>query len=165
MTVRACRALALAAVAALACDQGLEPSTAFVGISGRITFRGAVPDSTDVVYVVAYPTFPKSRNDLLNFRPPIPPTLPLDVPAARYQLALPNGRYEWVLAVWKKQGAITLANADSLLREAGFYHDPADATRSGVVVVQDAEATRIDFDVDFANMRQVSYYFPPPGIR
>jgi len=157
----------LAAGAAIACNEGLKPQTVcpagFQGICGSVTFRGALPESTDVVYVVAYATFPQSQNDLFSFQPLPPPTLGLDSAARTraqpYALPLPNGTYHWVLAAWKKQGALSQQNADSLLREAGFYKNPADTTQAGVVVVNGA-VTGIDFVVDFTNMHPVSYYFP-----
>lgn len=158
----------LTAGTALGCNEGLKPvalcPVGFQGICGTVTFRGALPDSTDVVYVVAYTTFPQSLNDLFNFQPLPPPTLRLDslarTGAQPYALPLPNGTYHWVLAAWKKQGALSQQNADSLLREAGYYKDPADSTQVGIVVVNGA-ATGVDFVVDFANMHPVSYYFPP----
>lgn len=157
----------LTAGAAAACNEGLTPQTVcpagFQGICGSVTFRGALPESTDVVYVVAYATFPQSQNDLFSFQPLPPPTLGLDSAARTraqpYALPLPNGTYHWVLAAWKKQGALSQQNADSLLREAGYYKNPADTTQAGVVVVNGA-ATGIDFVVDFTNMHPVSYYFP-----
>ena len=57
-------------------------------------------------------------------------------------------------------GALTPANADSLLREAGFYRDRTDTTRPGVVVVSGTGTDSIDFVVDFTNMHPVSFYFP-----
>lgn len=158
----------LTAAATLGCDEGLKPQTicpaGFQGVCGTVTFRGTVPDSTDVVYVVAYATFPQSLTDLFSFQPVPPPTLRLDsaarAQAQPYALPLPNGTYHWVLAAWKKQGALSQQNADSLLREAGYYRNPADSTQAGVVVVNGA-ATGIDFVVDFTNMHPVSYYFPP----
>ena len=155
----------------LTCNEGLQPLAAptscpsgLVGICGTVTFRGALPDSTDGVFIVAYPKFPRSRNDLFNFQPPLPlQSLPLAGPplSTFYTVALPNGRYEWVLAVWKKQGTITIANADSLLREAGSYRDRADTSRFGVVVVNGTGTDSIDIIVDFASMHPVSFYFPP----
>lgn len=165
-TSRGLLCLLTAAVAA-ACNEGLKPQTVcpagFQGICGSVTFRGALPESTDVVYVVAYATFPQSQSDLFNFQPLPPPQMRLDSDARAneqaYALALPNGTYHWVLAAWKKQGALSQQNADSLLREAGFYKSPADSTRPGVVIVN-GSATGIDFVVDFTNMHPVSYYFP-----
>ena len=158
----------LTAGVAAACNEGLTPQAIcpadFQGICGSVTFRGALPDSTDVVYVVAYATFPQSQNDLFNFQPLPPPTLGLDSVARTkrqaYALPLPNGTYHWVLAAWKKQGVLSQQNADTLLREAGYYRNPADTTQVGVVVVNGA-ATGVDFVVDFTNMHPVSYYFPP----
>jgi hypothetical protein len=159
------RVLIATAVVALACNQGLEPRAAcppsFVGICGEVRLVGAVPESTDLVVIVAFEQFPIDTLELLNFRPPLP--FPFRVPLgdsiAPYQLGLAAGRYEWVLAVWKKQGPISLATANALLREAGFYRDPADPSRPGVVTVNGA-TDGIDFTVDFDNMHPVSYWFP-----
>ena len=157
---------------ALACNDGLKPQTlcpaGFKGICGSVTFRGALPESTDVVYVVAYATFPQSQQDLFSFQPLPPPTLATDsasrAKAQPYALALPNGTYHWVLAAWKKQGTLSQQNADTLLREAGYYRNPSDTTQIGVVVVNGV-ATGVDFVVDFTNMHPVSYYFPPLATR
>lgn len=161
----------IVALALLGCDNGLTPRptpttcpVGFVGVCGTVTFNGALPASTDVVYVVAYAMFPKSQADLFSFKPFPPPTLLLDSAARAnpqpYQLSLPSGRYEWVLAAWKQQGTLTPDNADSLLREAGYYRDPADPAKPGVVVVSGTGTDSIDFLVDFTNMHRVSYYFP-----
>lgn len=152
---------------ALACDEGLTPVALcpphFQGICGTVTFRGTLPESTDVVYVVAYAAFPQSLNDLSSFQPLPPPMLKLDsgarAGAQPYALSLPNGTYHWILAAWKKVGTLSAQNADSLLREAGYYRNPADTTQAGIVVVNGA-AGGIDFVVDFTNMHPVSYYFP-----
>ncbi|MBI1967454.1 MAG: hypothetical protein HYS40_05655 [Gemmatimonadetes bacterium] len=164
-------AFASAVLAALACDGGLEPvpepstcPASFQGICGTVVFRGALPESTDVAYVVAYARFPQSQADLFTYTPTIPPTLDLPDSTADsvrfYTLPLIAGRYEWVLAVWKKQGTLTFANADSLLREAGYYRNPADPSQPGIVNVYGASTDSIDFVVDFTNMHPVSYYFP-----
>jgi hypothetical protein len=65
-----------------------------------------------------------------------------------------------VLAVWKKVGTLSVANADSLLREAGYYRDPSDSTQAGVVIVNATGTDRINFVMDFTTMHPVSYYFP-----
>src|SRR5437879_3792962 len=79
--------------AALACNGGLQPTPASPGISGSVTFRGAVPDSTQAVYVVAYHTFPHSRDSLFTFQPPVQSldTLPLGGAAAPYHLSAASG--------------------------------------------------------------------------
>lgn len=167
-TFSACAFSTLAAT--LACDGGLAPIAesgscppGFSGACGTVMFRGAVPESTQVVYVVAYARFPQNTTDLLTFAPLSPPVLDLrGLPAdtiATYRLPLPAGRYEWILAVWKKVGVLTLTNADSLLREAGYYRDPANDTLRGVVDVLGG-LDSIDFIVDFGNMHPVSFYFP-----
>ena len=159
------------ALSVSACDGGLAPVVesggcppGFSGACGTVTFRGAVPESTQVVYVVAYARFPQNTTDLLTFAPLSPPVL--DLPgspsdtSATYRLPLPVGHYEWILAVWKKVGVLSLTNADSLLREAGYYRDPANSTLPGAVDIAGG-LDSIDFIVDFANMHPVSFYFPP----
>ncbi|HYT70023.1 MAG TPA: hypothetical protein VEK78_01500 [Gemmatimonadales bacterium] len=165
-------AAGLACAAALACNGGLEPAPVptscpkdFVGICGTVTFQGPTPDSTDGVFIVAYPTFPRSRSELLNNFLPRPPLQSLPRPfvgSQFYTVPLPNGRYEWVLAVWQKDGLLTPTNADTLLREAGFYRDAGDTTShgSGIVRVSGTGTDAIDFRIDFGNMHSISDYFP-----
>ncbi len=166
------RRRALAALVALVCDvacnAGLEPvpvcPSGLVGICGTVTFQGAVPDSTQAVYVVAYHTFPNSRDNLFTFQPALNllQNLPLGRDSAVYAIPVEAGRYEWVVAVWVKQ-TFTLATADSTLREAGYYRDPADASLAGVVNVPDqGVAARIDFVIDFAQLHPPCRYYDPP---
>ena len=81
-----------------------------------------------------------------------------------YSVPLPNGRYEWVVAAWTKQGTFNPdgSNADSLFKEAGFYKDGADTTThgSGIVIVNNAGTGPINIVVDFGKMHPISYYFP-----
>lgn len=157
--------LLLALVAALACDGGLEPEPLcganFVGACGTIQFTGAESPETDAVYVVAYETFPQTCDDLFDFRPfPAPPLSRPYAGAIPYSVSLSPGRYEWVLAVWKKQGSLTLTVADTaLLREAGHYRDPTNPGQPGSVTVSGGGTGGIDFTVDFANLHPVSDYF------
>lgn len=163
------RSALLVLLTLLGCNDGLAPREAtcppdFAGICGTVTFRGAIPDSTDAVYVVAYANFPANRDDLFLFKPFPPDSLPLANVSTSgqqsYRLSLPSGSYAWVLAAWKKVGAFNATNPDSLLREAGYYRNPADTTQAGVVVVSGVRTNGIDFVVDFANMHPVSFYFP-----
>ena len=162
-------------VAVAACNEGLQPTPAptscpqgFVGICGTATLRGTLPDSTQGLFIVAYASFPESLRALLTFRPLPPPAAPLPPPGDStvfYTVPLPNGRYEWVLAVWQKQGTLKadFSNADSLFREAGFYRDAEDTTShgSGIVVVNSSGTDSIDLVIDFGNMHRICTYFPP----
>jgi hypothetical protein len=160
-------ALVAAATAALACNEGLRP-TMCPGICGTVTYRGSLPDSlkdsTAAVLIIAYTTFPQTPADLLHFQPPVPVFVDTGGPPRRYVLRVPDGTYEWVLAVWeKKGGALGPQNADSLLREVGFYRDAGDTTSHGTgrVHVTGSGADSINFVVDFTNMHRICDYFPP----
>lgn len=163
-------AVAVVLAAALACNGGLEPTPVcfqgLVGVCGTVTFQGPEPDGTQGVFIVAYPTFPQSRTELLNNFLPRPPLQSLARPftgSQAFGVVLPPGRYEWVLAVWQKQGGLpTPTNADTLLREAGFYRDATDPAQPGSVTVPSGAGTEgIDFVIDFDNMRRVCDYIPP----
>ena len=151
----------LAPVALLAaCDGGLQPepicASTLVGVCGTLRFRGPIPDSTDNVFIAAYATFPQTCTDLINNRRPvIPGSVPYTDSLAAYSVPLDPGTYEWLVAVWKKVGALTLSPADTaLLRVAGYYRNPADTTQPGAVTVPaGAAAGDVDFTADFDNLR------------
>ena len=156
---------AVLACALFACNDGLQPVPACAaGICGRVTFQGAIPDSTQAVYVVGYHTFPHSRDSLFTFQPQpiiLLQPLPLDSSTASYAVPLPTGRYEWIVAVWVKTG-FTLANADSTLKEAGYSRDPADTTLPGVVTVFAQGGDSVNFVIDFDHMHRPCTYYNPP---
>jgi hypothetical protein len=146
-----------------ACGGGLEPepicAPGLVGICGTLRFRGTIPDSTDNVFIAAYATFPHTCNDLIsNRRPFIPSSVPYTDSVAAYSVELSPGTYEWVVAVWKKIGALTLSPADTaLLRVAGYYRHPRDSTLPGIVTVPNgASAGDIDFVVNFDSLRSAT---------
>ncbi|HEX4574602.1 MAG TPA: hypothetical protein VH158_05675 [Gemmatimonadales bacterium] len=155
-------------VATVGCNEGLRPTIGCPGICGTVTYAGQLPDSlkdsTDAVFVLTYRTFPQAPTDLFTFQPIPPPTVPAGGLPHRYALPLPPGTYEWVLAVWKKKSAEALSaqNADTLLREVGFYRDDGDTTRRGTGVVLVRTGTdSINFVIDFSNMHRICTYFPP----
>ncbi len=174
MSSRAWRAAAGGAVALLACNEGLAPTRApttcpagVTGICGTVTFRVPLPDSlkasTDAVFIVAYRNFPNAPESLFNFLPLPPPKVPTTSPSYFYTLPLPNDRYQWIVAVWKRVGTLTAQSADSLLREIGFYRDAGDTTThgSGIVVVNGTGTDSINFVIDFGTMHRICTYFPP----
>lgn len=152
--------LAVGIGAVAACDGGLAPepicAPGLVGICGTVRFSGPIPDSTDNVFMAAYATFPQTCNELIiNRQPVLPPAVPYTDSVAAYSMAVPAGGYAWVLAVWKKEGDLTLTPQDTaLLRVAGYYRDPADATQRGTVTVPaGAAAGGVDFRVRFDSLR------------
>jgi hypothetical protein len=166
-----CVALVAGAVAALACNDGLQPTPAatagttcpagFKGICGSVSFRGAVPDSTQAVFVVAFATFPRTLSELFTFQPALPTPLALGNASDFYTVPLPDGRYEWVVAVWQKVGTLTPQTAPTLLAETGFFRDSSDTTKRGVVVVNGTGTDHVDFVIDFTNRHAICTYFPP----
>jgi len=157
MRARPSHLVPLALVSVLRCDQGLQPTPQATSISGTVTFAGAEPAGTEDVFIVAFRSFPKTTADLYSFVPFPPQSLRRPFTGSlSYTIAVPSGRYEWVVAVWKQQGPLVEAN----LREAGFYHDPANPPQRGVVVVN-GPLKGIDFVIDFDNMHPVCTYIPP----
>ena len=149
-----------AAVLGAACDAGLEPepicARGLVGVCGTLHFRGTIPPGTDNVFVAAYATFPQTCNELIaNRQPFIPGSVLYTDSVAPYSLSLLPGTYQWVLAVWKRVGTLTLTPADTaLLRVAGYYRNAADTTQAGVVTVPSGgSAGGVDFVVDFDHLR------------
>ena len=143
-----------------ACDGGLQPepicASTLVGVCGTLRFRGPIPDSTDNVFIAAYATFPQNCNDLINNRRPlIPGSVPYTDSVAAYSVPLDPGPYQWLVAVWKKEGQLTLSPADTaLLRVAGYYRNPADTTQPGAITVRPGAATGdVNFTADFDNLR------------
>ena len=153
------RLLPLALVAGVACDKGLAPiPSCATGICGTVTFMGAEPPNTDGVFIVAYRTFPQTTADLNSFVPFPPKPLPRPFAGSYfYAIEAPNGRYEWVLAVWKRVGPPIADN----LAEAGFYRDQTDPTQPRIVVVTGTGPDSIDFVIDFDHMHPVCTYIPP----
>jgi hypothetical protein len=113
--------LALAGLAALACDGGLQPANDRCpsGICGTITITGTAPDSTDGVFVLAYATFPDLQ------RHPGFPAVPASGDnwgaTAAYTSRSPTG-VQWIVAAWKKVRSHSAA--DTILREAGYRNPP-----------------------------------------
>lgn len=160
LRLKAALAAAGIALAAPACDAGLEPepvcARGLVGLCGTLRFRGTIPDSTDDVFVAAYASFPRTCDEVIaNRQPFIPVSVPYTDSVAEYSVPLLPGSYEWVLAVWKKVGTLTLTPRDTaLLRVAGYYRNRADSTQPGVVIVPTgAAAGSVDFRVEFDSLR------------
>ena len=150
----------LVLLAAPACDAGLAPepicARTLVGVCGTLRFRGTVPDSTDNVFIAAYVSFPTTCQELIdNRRPFLPGSVPYTDSVAAYSVPLDPGPYQWVLAVWKKIGTLTLSPADTaLLRVAGYYRDALDTTLAGVIAVPSGGSVGdVDFIVDFDHLR------------
>lgn len=80
-------------------DHGLEPL--HEGISGRITFTGAWPDTTEWVRLAVFKKLPATVFDIPINPPLFSDTLPRFVSSYDYEMTLPAGKYEWVVLAWK----------------------------------------------------------------
>src|SRR5216684_3991652 len=110
---------------------------------------------------VAFATFPRTLSELFTFQPALPTPLALGNASDFYTVPLPDGRYEWVVAVWQKVGTLTPQTAPTLLAETGFFRDSSDTTKRGVVVVNGTGTDHVDFVIDFTNRHAICTYFPP----
>src|SRR3989442_5049991 len=110
--------MAMCAAVALACNEGLHPTTC-PGICGTVTYHGSLPDSlrdsTAAVLIVAFSTFPQTPADLLHFQPPVPAFVDTGGPPRRHVLQVTHRAYEWVLAVLGKK-----STTPPRARHAGF---------------------------------------------
>lgn len=103
-------------------DHGLEPVTE--GISGRITYVGAWPDSTEWVRLAVFKKLPASALDILRNPPVFSDTLPRFVGTYDYTLIpLDPGRYEWVVLAWKPKKRFATSDFSGL-DTLGMYTDP-----------------------------------------
>src|SRR2546430_11257105 len=95
--------MAMGAAVALACNEGLHPTTC-PGICGTVTYQGSLPDSlrdsTAAVLIVAFSAFPQTPADLLRFQPPVPAFVDTGGPPRPHALQVPTGTYQWGLAGW-----------------------------------------------------------------
>ena len=162
--------MCLAATALVAaCGGGLQPepicASTLVGACGTLRFHGPIPDSTDNVFIAAYAAFPQTCTNLINDRRPlIPGSVPYTDSVAAYSVSLDPGGYQWLVAVWKKVGQLTLSPADTaLLRVAGYYRNPADTTQPGAFTVPGGAAVGgLDFVADFDNLRPATDFATCP---
>ena len=90
----------LIAIAVVSCDnKGLAPLRE--GISGRITYTGTWPDTTEWVRLAVFKKIPPSAVDIILNPPAFSDTLPRFVGSYDYDFILPAGTYEWVVLAWK----------------------------------------------------------------
>jgi hypothetical protein len=151
-------------------DHGLSPTASAPGsgISGRITFTGAWPDSTrDVVLVVSkkYPAGVTDRDGLLGFvlenflngNILLCDTIPRSSATYDYRVSLQPGTYEWVLVIWFPDTPEYLYGVKEL---GAYYRNPAlQTTPSPVEIIDGVTYDRIDIPADFANVGRELPFF------
>jgi hypothetical protein len=139
-------------------DHGLEPI--HEGISGRITFTGAWPDTTEWVRLAVFKKLPATVFDIPINPPLFSDTLPRFVSSYDYEMTVPAGKYEWVVLAWKpiKKNA---TNDFSGLDTLAMYAQPG-TTRVPLAVEVPSKRllTGIDIIADFAVLSPPSPILP-----
>jgi hypothetical protein len=146
-------------LAASCTDHGLEPVTE--GISGRITYVGTWPDSTDWVRLAVFKKLPANALDILQNPPVFSDPLPLFVNTYDYTLIpLDPGTYEWVVLAWKpkmKFAATDFSGLDTL----AMFADPNNPRVPRAIQVHRGQLlTGIDIVADFSNLLPPSPILP-----
>lgn len=139
-------------------DHGLEPL--HEGISGRITFTGAWPDTTEWVRLAVFKKLPATVFDIPINPPLFSDTLPRFVSSFDYEMTLPAGQYEWVVLAWKPKKK-NATNDFSGLDTLAMYAQPG-TTRSplAITVPERRLLTGIDLVADFAVLSPPSPILP-----
>lgn len=139
-------------------DRGLAPPSQ--GITGRITYQGAWPDTTEWVRIAVFKELPATVLDIPLNPPLFSDTLPRFVSSYEYQLDVPPGTYEWVVLAWKPVKRFS-ANQFSGLDTLGMYAVPGslDQPRS-ITVPDEGQLPGIDIEADFTRLIPVSPILP-----
>lgn len=146
------------AVTACNVDRGLEPPAQ--GITGRITYQGAWPDTTDWVRIAIFKKLPATVLDIPLNPPLFSDTLPRFVNSYNYQLDVPPGTYEWVVLAWKPIKRFA-ANQFSGLDTLGMYALPGTLDQpQSITVPEKGQLPAIDIDADFSRLVPVSPILP-----
>ncbi|MCG3155620.1 MAG: hypothetical protein DKINENOH_02227 [bacterium] len=139
-------------------DHGLAPIRE--GISGRITYVGAWPDTTEWVRVAVFKKMPASVFEIALNPPVFSDTLPRFVSSYDYTLTLAPGTYEWVVLAWKPKKQF--ASSDySGLDTLGVYSLNGSLNGPASITVPDKELlTGVDIVADFARLSPPSPILP-----
>jgi hypothetical protein len=146
---------------AVACDDhGLAPPSPSEGITGRITYRGTWPDTTEWVRLAIFKKMPPTVVDIPLNPPLFSDTLPRFVSAHDYHLDVPPGTYEWVVLAWKPLKRLA-ANQFSGLDTLGMYALPGTTNQPRPITVpSDGQLSGVDIDADFDRLVPISPILP-----
>ncbi len=143
---------------------GLSPSAESVsdsGISGRITFTGAWPDSTKEVRIAVLEEYPKGIENpdevfsfVLAHLVTFSDTIPRYIDHYDYRLMLEPGEYGWILVAWFPE----IENHLLGVKELGAYYETQEEP-SPVTVVRNYITENIDMEAAFDNVyRNVPFF-------
>jgi hypothetical protein len=147
----------------IACDGGLAPPPpAEFGFSGTVYFTGQWPsDNLLSIWIFASQIYPLDSTKVVSgllqtpktifLYPSFSESLPFNVDSIPYSFPLRSGSYKYI-GIIQQISAFTSIRA---FRVVGFYKDSTDASKPGIVEVNDREPVKgINIEVDFQN--------PPP---
>ncbi|MDZ7288990.1 MAG: hypothetical protein ONB44_01270 [candidate division KSB1 bacterium] len=139
-------------------DHGLEP--VYEGISGKITFIGTWPDSTEWVRLAVFKEMPATVFDIPLKPPVFSDTLPRFVTSTNYRLTLSAGHYDWVVLAWKPKKKIATSDFSGL-DTLGMYADAGNPkSPRGIDVPPKRLLTGIDIVADFSVLQPPSPILP-----
>ena len=141
-------------------DHGLAPPSPYEGIAGRITYKGAWPDTTEWVRLAVFKKLPATVLDIPLNPPLFSDTLPRFVDSHDYQLDVPPGTYEWVVLAWKPLKRLP-ASDFSGLDTLGMYAVPGTLDQPRAISVpEEGQLSGVDIEADFARLVPVSPILP-----
>ncbi|MGH7491039.1 MAG: hypothetical protein ACREOO_01455 [bacterium] len=139
-------------------DRGLAPPAQ--GITGRITYQGTWPDTTEWVRIAVFKKLPATVLDIPLNPPLFSDTLPRFVSSYDYQLDVPPGTYEWVVLAWKPVKRFA-ANQFSGLDTLGMYALPGTLDQPlSIAVPDEGQLPNVDIAADFTRLLPVSPILP-----
>lgn len=149
----------VALVLGTACsDHGLEPL--HEGISGRITFVGAWPDTTEWVRFAVFKKLPATVFDIPINPPLFSDTLPRFVSTYNYEMTVPAGTYEWIVLAWKPKKQNATSDFSGLDTLAMYAQPGTQRVPLAITVPSQRLLTGIDIVADFAVLSPPSPILP-----
>ncbi|MDZ7265988.1 MAG: hypothetical protein ONB48_01470 [candidate division KSB1 bacterium] len=139
-------------------DHGLAPIRE--GISGRITYVGAWPDTTEWVRVAVFRKMPASVFEIALNPPVFSDTLPRFVSTYDYTLTLAPGTYEWVVLAWKPRKKFASSDYSGLDTLGVYSRDGSFTAPASVTVPGKKMLTGVDIIADFARLSPPSPILP-----
>jgi hypothetical protein len=117
-------------------------------VEGKITFVGQWPSNTGIVAIGAFIDIPAQGNilDYLLKNVALDYSVPINVDQAEYRLRIRStDALKYMAVIW-----IADSFDFNTVRDIGYFRDPADTSKPGIVTPKPGATTGIDIFVDFS---------------